>query len=370
MTASITMTRKFSRRATLKLVAAGLAAPALIRASVVNAAELDRAVGSLVMVGFSGKSAGGSFARTIAGHIAKGRAASVVYLSTNIGSRKDVLGLNKLFHDAGVTHIAIDHEGGTVQRLKEQHGFTRIAPALTIAQKTSPGGAEKIYATAARELAEAGFTFNLGPVADLHRAYNPVIGKNKRAYGKDADTVIRYAGAFVRAHRRYGITTALKHFPGHGLSKADSHNGFVDIRETWQPEELKPFAELVRLGLADVIMSGHLYVRVGKGNDGELATFSSTLVQEVMRRRMGFGGLIMTDDLDMGAVRKIAQPREAAIRAAQAGYDILLLSNSLKPNADLPAEAVGWIREAVRQGQIQESQILATAARLKKSRSA
>ena len=366
----MTMNRDISRRMAIKLVAAGLAAPALVRANVVNAAELDRAIGSLLMVGFSGKSAGGNFARTIASHIAKGRAASVVYLSTNVGSRKDVLGLNKLFHDAGATHIAIDHEGGTVQRLKERQGFTRIASALSIAKSTNPGGAEKIYAVAARELSEAGFTFNLGPVADLHRSYNPVIGKNKRSYGKDAATVIRYAGAFVKAHRRYGITTALKHFPGHGLSKADSHNGFVDIRDTWQPEELTPFAELVRQGLADCIMSGHLYVRVGKDSNGELTTFSKTLVRDALRRRMGFNGLIMTDDLNMGAVRKVATPREAAIRSAQAGYDILLLSNSLKPDANLPAEAVGWIRDAVRQGQISEKQVLDSAARLRRSRSA
>nr|WP_321458183.1 glycoside hydrolase family 3 N-terminal domain-containing protein [uncultured Cohaesibacter sp.] len=365
----MTFIRDISRRTTLKLVAAGLAAPALIRANVVNAAELDNAIGSLIMVGFSGKSAGESFARTIAGHISKGRAASIVYLSTNVGSRKDVLGLNKLFHDAGVTHIAIDHEGGTVQRLKEQQGFTRIAPALTIAQKTNPDGAEKIYAVAAKELAAAGFTFNLGPVADLHRSYNPVIGKNKRSYGKDAKTVIRYAAAFVKAHRRYGITTALKHFPGHGLSKADSHNGFVDIRDTWQPEELTPFAELIHMGLADVVMSGHLYVRVGSGSDGELTTFSRSLIRDALRKRMQFNGLIMTDDLNMGAIRKIASPREAAVKAAMAGYDILLLSNSLKPDPNQPAEAVGWIRDAVRQGQIAENQILDSAARLRRSRS-
>ncbi|WP_319411127.1 glycoside hydrolase family 3 N-terminal domain-containing protein [uncultured Cohaesibacter sp.] len=366
----MSMKRDISRRATLKMVAAGLAAPALIRASVVNAAELDRAIGSLIMVGFSGKSAGGSFVRTIAGHITKGRAGSVVYLSTNVGTRKDVLDLNKLFHDAGVTHIAIDHEGGTVQRLKKAQGFTRIGSALNIAQSTSPGGAEKIYEVAARELAEAGFTFNLGPVADLHRSYNPVIGQNKRAYGEDAATVIRYAGAFVKAHRRHGITTALKHFPGHGLSRADSHNGFVDIRDSWKPEELTPFAELVRQGLADVVMSGHLYVRVGKDSDGELTTFSRALVRDALRRRMGFNGLIMTDDLNMGAVRKVAAPKEATLRAASAGYDILLLSNSLKPDADLPAEAVGWIRDAVRHGQISEKQILDTATRLRRSRSA
>ena len=358
---------RFTRRTALKLTAGLLAAPSLIRASIVNAAELEHSVGQLVMVGFSGKNAAGRFVRTIAGHVAKGRAASVVYLSPNIGSARDVAGLNKLFHDAGVTHIAIDHEGGTVQRLRERQGFTRIPSALRLAQSRDVDGAEKVYAVAARELAKAGFTLNLGPVADLHRANNPVIGKNHRAYGPDAATVTAYAGAFVRAHRRYGITTALKHFPGHGLSSGDSHNGFVDIRDSWDPEELQPFTQLIRQGLADIVMSGHLYVRITDHDDGELTTFSRALVQDVLRRGLGFHGLAMTDDLDMGAVRKMAPPREAAIRAVEAGYDMLLLSNSLKPNPDLPAEAIGWITSAIQEGRIREEQILQSATRVRRS---
>ena len=357
-----------TRRHLLKMSAVLLAAPAIVRADVVNAAELDRAIGRLLMVGFNGRSAKESFPRSIAAHVAKGRAASVVYLKSNIGTGRDVAGLNKLFHDNGVTHIAIDHEGGLVQRLKEVHGFTSIPAALDIARETDVAGAEKIYAVAAKELAAAGFTLNLGPVADLHRAKNPVIGKNRRAYGADAQTVAAYAGAFVRAHRRYGISTAIKHFPGHGLSSGDSHNGFVDIRETWDPEELEPFSMLIRQGLADIVMSGHLYVRITDRDNGELTTFSRELVEGVLRRGLHFNGLAMTDDLDMGAVRKLADPREAAIRAAAAGYDILLMSNSLKPDPDLPAEATGWIRAAVREGRIQESHVLDSAERVRRSR--
>ncbi|WP_316859339.1 glycoside hydrolase family 3 N-terminal domain-containing protein [uncultured Cohaesibacter sp.] len=357
-----------TRRDALKLTAAVLAAPVMIRPTIVNAAELERAIGDLIMVGFTGKSADGKFARTIADHVAKGRAASVVYLAANVGSRSDILKLNKLFHDAGVTHIAIDHEGGTVQRLRERQGFKRIPPAYSLGQKEAVSSAERIYNQAAGELKKAGFTFNLGPVADLHRSYNPVIGKNRRAYGEDPATVVRYAGAFVRAHRRYGITTALKHFPGHGLSKADSHNGFVDIRDSWQEEELEPFAQLIGQGLADVVMSGHLYVRVSKGSDGELTTFSRALVQDVLRRGLKFKGVTMTDDLDMGAVRKLATPKEATLKAASAGYDILLLSNTLNPDPDHPAEAVQWIKSAVQQGSLREDQILQSSRRVRSSR--
>ena len=357
-----------SRRTTMKMVAGAFAAPALIRADIVNAAELDLAIGRLMMVGFSGKSAKGKFSRTIASHISKGRASSVIYLAPNIGSRRDIVGLNNLFHQANVAHIAIDHEGGTVQRLRKKHGFTRLASALQIARKKDVSGAEKIYGIAAQELAKAGFTLNLGPVADLHQSSNPVIGKNRRAYGADPNVVAAYAGAFVRAHRRFGIRTSLKHFPGHGLSRKDSHHGFVDIRDSWRPEELEPFSLLIRAGLADIVMTGHLFVRVSEADNGVLATFSRTLVQDVLRQKLHFNSLVMTDDLDMGAVRKVARPREAAIRAVEAGYDLLLLSNSLKPDPDLPAEAVGWIRSAIREGRIREDQIFRSAQRVDQSR--
>ena len=179
-----------------------------------------------------------------------------------------------------------------------------------------------------------------------------------------------YAGAFVRAHRRYGIRTAIKHFPGHGLSSRDSHNGFVDIRDSWDPEELQPFSLLIQNGLADIVMTGHLYVRITNQDNGELTTFSKSLIEDVLRRGLQFGGLTMTDDLDMGAVRKVANPKEAAIRAVEAGYDMLLLSNSLKPDPDLPAEAVGWIRSAVSEGRISESTIIRSAERVRQSRKA
>lgn len=346
-----------------------LAGPAILTTSTIaNAAELERQIGLMIMTGFSGKSAKTKFARQIAHHVSKGRAGSIVYLGGNIGSGRDVAGLNSLYRNAGATHIAIDHEGGAVQRLRNRQGFTRIPSALKIAQSKSPAQAQRIYETAAKELSRAGFTLNLGPVADLHRKTNPVIGKNRRAYGSQAATVTQYAATFVKAHRRHGMRTSLKHFPGHGLSRKDSHHGFVDIRNSWDPEELQPFQHLISMGLADIVMSGHLYVRISQRDNGELTTFSKTLVQDVLRRGLQFNGLAMTDDLDMGAVRKVAKPREATIRAVEAGYDILLLSNSLRPNPDLPAEAIGWIMAAIREGRIRPDQITQSAQRVWASR--
>lgn len=346
-----------------------LAAPALLSVSTIaNAAELERQIGMLLMVGFAGKSANGRFARQIAAHVAKGRASSIVYLGSNIGSGRDVRGLNQLFASSGATHIAIDHEGGAVQRLRKRHGFMRLPSALKVAQSRSPQQAQALYAAAAKELAGAGFSLNLGPVVDLHRSSNPVIGRNRRAYGAKAPTVTAYAGAFVQAHRQYGIRTALKHFPGHGLSKKDSHKGFVDIRQSWNPEELQPFTQLIANGLADCVMAGHLFVRVAEQDQGQLTTFSRPLVQDVLRRGLRFQGMAMTDDLDMGAVRKIASLPEATIRSAQAGYDLLLLSNSLKPDPDLPVRAIGWIKQAVKDGRIPAGQIAQSAERVWRSR--
>jgi beta-N-acetylhexosaminidase len=110
-----------------------------------------------------------------------------------------------------------------------------------------------------QKLSSLGFNLNLGPVVDLDRnPQNPVISRLERSYGKNADTVIKYAAAFIEEHRKRRILTVLKHFPGHGSSSVDSHAGVADVQSSWSSDELKPFKRLIQLKLADAIMVGHL----------------------------------------------------------------------------------------------------------------
>jgi beta-N-acetylhexosaminidase len=234
--------------------------------------------------------------------------------------------------------ITIDQEGGAVERLTRDVGFDEVPPALQVAKGRSPAQAEALYAGMAEGIAELGFTVNFGPVVDL--AINPgnqVIAKFGRAFGKTADVVVRYAEAFVKAHRGAGVLTALKHFPGHGSSTADSHEGFVDITDTWKESELEPYRRMIADGFADLVMVGHL-IDTDVAADGMPSSLSPEWITGVLRDELGYDGVVISDDLEMGAIRDHFKLAEAVVRAVEAGTDVLLFTNTAKYRASLADE--------------------------------
>src|SRR5690606_32036763 len=168
-----------------------------------------------------------------ADNIAQGHIGGVMFLKTNVGSLGAVREMNALFRSASPDlppFITLDQEGGAVERLTKDVCFTEIPNAATIAGRNSAAEAEAIYAKMAAGIADLGFSVNFGPVADL--ATNPdnqVIARFVRAFSAEPAVVTDYDAAFIRAHRAARVLTAIKHFPGHGSSTADSHEGFVDI---------------------------------------------------------------------------------------------------------------------------------------------
>ena len=143
----------------------------------------------------------------------------------------------------------------------------------------------------------------------------------------------------LQAHREAELLTALKHFPGHGSSEDDSHRGLTDISSTWQKErELAPFGALIKGGCADMVMTGHLVLKTYGDYAGSAApaTFSGKLVAEELRTKMKFDGAVITDDLDMGAIRRYYTLEQSLVGAIRAGHDILLHSNIITLKHDLP----------------------------------
>ena len=171
-----------------------------------------------------------------------------------------------------------------------------------------------------------------------------------------------FAGAFVAGHRDAGVLTALKHFPGHGSTLTDSHERPVDLTPTWRPDEIEPYKRLAQNGLVDVVMSGHL--KHEKLTGGEPATLSLKAVEGWLRRDIGYRGAVMTDDLDMAAIRSNYSLTDAIVRAVAAGNDLILLSNSLEPDPDLPLAAIAAIRDGVVKGRIPAGRIEAAAQRI------
>jgi len=365
-------TRQFNRRNFLQLTAATtLSAPAILTASRVNAAEVSKMAGQLLVTGFPGSTADATSTRALAKHIKAGRAGGALFLRHNVktGSATKATAAS-LINASRQSFLAIDQEGGKVQRLGKKHGFTPIPTARWVAGNKSVEEARALYSIAGRELRAAGFNLNMAPSVDIHDPKNPVIGKYDRGFSTDVERISAYATAFIQGFGSAGVACSLKHFPGHGSSRSDSHDGFVDISKTWSADELVPFKKLA--SVAPLIMSGHLY-HPEFSNGKAPVTFSQKALTNKLRRGLGYNGVILTDDLDMGAIRKNFQLREAIILAVAAGNDLLLLSNSLNYDEDLPVKATRWITEAVKQGRITNAQLTASykrVIRLKKSVSA
>ena len=347
------MKNKLSRRTLLhragisaSAVAVGVL-PTSARAShLITRAEVASMVGPLLILGLPAKSPDDDSAQILARQIQQGKVGGSILLRHNIQDRDSVLALTNLFMRADPQVLnAVDQEGGLVQRLSKELGFTRLPRARWVATNFSRQQARELYFEAGEEMRRAGFNLNLAPSVDWHDPQNPVIGKHGRSFGSHQEIIERYATSFIEGMQRAGLAATLKHFPGHGTSQGDSHNGFVDITSTWTEKELEPFRRLA--AQAPLVMGGHLFHP--RFSDGELPiTFSTRALQSELRDHLGFSGAIITDDLDMGAIRKTYSVEDAVVRSLQAGNDLLLMSNSLKYDPDLPDKTVDWVLSAIK----------------------
>ena len=308
-----------------------------------HAATLEQMAGQMIVVGFQGDDIGDSAVAQLRDELAAGRLGGVMLLKINVKSLDAVAEMNAAFRAASPTllpFITLDQEGGAVERLTEAVGFKEIPNAAAIARDNSPDEAEAIYAAMASSIAELGFTVNFGPVADVNlNPDNQVIAKYGRAFSDDPDVVARYGAAFIKAHHAAGLLTSLKHFPGHGSSTADSHEGFVDITQTWQPSELDPYRVLIAQDLVDMVMVGHLYhADYSDAGAQTPSSLSPQWVTGVLREDLGYDGVVISDDLEMGAIRDHFTLEQTVTMAVRAGIDVLLFSNTAKYRASLGQE--------------------------------
>jgi len=326
----------------LKLVAAAFAGWLAVSAPA-TAQTIEQMAGQMIVVGFVGDSVDDPGVVRARDEIAEGLLSGVMYLKTNVASLAAVKAMNAAFRAASpdlLPFLTLDQEGGLVERLTRAVGFPETPSAADVAA-AGIENARATYNKMAAGLADLGFTVNFGPVVDLNRnKANQVIGRVGRAYGSGANTVTIFAEQFIGAHHDAGLVTALKHFPGHGSSTADSHEGFVDISRTWDPVELEPYRQLFTQGYDDFVMVGHLF-HSGYAGDGDLklpASLSPEWITGVLRDELGFTGVVISDDLEMGAIREHFGLRDTVVRAVNAGMDVLLFSNTVKPRPTLAAE--------------------------------
>jgi beta-N-acetylhexosaminidase len=261
--------------------------------------------------------------------------------------------------------ISVDAEGGKVNRLKEKYGFLPVASAKEMAEKGVVFTASESNKLA-RQLKDLGFNMNFAPVVDVDaNPDNPIIGLLGRSFSFNEQEVTKYAAIFVQEHKKHNVISVEKHFPGHGSSTADSHKGVVDITKTYQEKELYPYKDLQEKGLLNAVMTAHI---MNKNIDPAYpATLSQHFLQSILRKEIGFNGVIISDDMNMNAIVGNYGFEDAVIRAVNAGCDILLFSNNGTEAYDeqLPYKAVDVIYKAVEEGSISKEKIEESYIRIK-----
>lgn len=224
--------------------------------------------------------------------------------------------------------IAVDHEGGRVQRFRE--GFTHIPPmrALGLRWLADPAAATALAFDAgvvlAAELRAVGIDLSFTPVLDLDWGHSEIIGD--RSFGRDPACVIAVAAALIRGLAARGMSSCGKHFPGHGWAVADSHHALPEDPRSYAElaaYDMLPFARLADQGLASVMPAHLLYTAV----DPLPAGFSSFWLQTVLRERLGFDGAVFSDDLSMKGAQGVGDIVERAEAAYSAGCDMVLVCN-------------------------------------------
>ena len=254
--------------------------------------------------------------------------------------------------------IAADAEGGRVMRLSPRLGYPPTLPASELGARDDPEFTRVEARRMGRMLREAGINWNLAPVVDVAvNPANPAVVINGRTYSADPERVIAQARAFVLGMHDEGVLTALKHFPGHGSSRRDSHLGFTEVTDTAELRvELRPYRALIAAGLADSVMTAHVFNR---GLDPwDPATLSRFTVRRVLRGWLRYDGVVVSDDLLMGAIAQHYGLEEAAVLALGAGVDVLLISQNTGRIEDRAAERViAAITGAIAQGRLRESTV-------------
>ncbi len=258
--------------------------------------------------------------------------------------------------------ISIDQEGGKVQRLKNSYGFPSTQSAKEISKK-SLTQAKQIYTTLSKMLYQNGINCNFAPVVDLSvNKNNYVIEGLERSYGETPQKVTNYATVFIDALESKNILSVLKHFPGHGSSKDDSHKGFVDVTDTWNKIELEPYKNLIKNDKAKMIMTAHVFNKHLDPNYP--ATLSYQVNTNLLRKELGFQGVIVSDDLQMKAISEHYSLKDTVTLVINAGVDILLFGNQLATqNID---QLIDLIYSQVQNGSINYERIIESNQRIKK----
>lgn len=316
------------------------------------ATELERQAAGLFTVGFYGK----ALTDDLKGLLARG-VGGVIYFARNVGSAAEVLELNRDIKATAARPLllAIDQEGGQVARLRD--GFTEIPPMRAVGATGSAAMARDLGRLLGRELRAVGFDMNFAPVLDIDtNPDNPIIAA--RSFGRTPELVTELGLALAAGLQEVGVAACGKHFPGHGDTSQDSHLELPSLPhalERLERVELAPFAAAAKAGIAS-FMTAHV---IFKAVDPKYpATMSRAVLTGILREKLGYDGMVVTDDVEMKAIADNYGVEEAVLLGLNAGVDHFLCCHT----AALAHQAIDAIVRAVESGKL-ERRVLDDATR-------
>lgn len=335
--------------------------------------SLEDAVGQMLLIGFPGERLDEETAGLLE-DIAPGGVILFDYdlpsggaKPRNITSPEQLRGLiAELQAQAEIAYfVAIDVEGGLINRLKPAYGFSIDLPSHQALGAGTAAATGAAASASAAELHELGINWNLAPVVDVNVfPESPAIGALERSFSAEPEVVAAHAEAFAQAHAAAGVISVLKHFPGHGSAVGDTHLGVTDVTSSFvRDDELAPYRRLIEEGYEDAVMTAHIVNR-DLDPSGRPATLSTAIVTGLLREELGFEGVILSDDMQMGAIVEEYSLERAAIEAIKAGVDVILIANQLSDDRTEVYHVKQAILDAVAAGEISEDRIYESVERI------
>ncbi|MGV3773108.1 MAG: glycoside hydrolase family 3 protein [Verrucomicrobiales bacterium] len=337
--------------------------------------SLEQKIGQMLIVGFRGLSVRQS--DIVFKDVAERNIGGVIFFDQemadrslqerNVRSPEQVRELTDFLQEGSETPllIAIDQEGGRVNRLKKDYGFPETLSHEELGHINDLQFTEEHARKIAKVLQTVGINLNIAPVVDLDaNPNNPIIKGKKRSFSSDPEMVAAHAAAFIKGHRAHGILTCPKHFPGHGSAAGDTHLGMVNVTDTWRDEELLPYRRLIGSGLCDLVMSAHVYN--SRLDPNHPATLSVSILTGMLRHELGFRGLILSDDMEMRAITSHYGLEKAVLMAIEAGIDLLCFGNNMSFDPNIAAKVISIISQHVNKGNLSEERIDQSFKRIQK----
>ena len=322
----------------------------------VYSATLDEMIGQMILVGFEGKSTFSSDYKALKKQIEKGQITGVILFSKNISSPEQLAKLTenlKSIKSKEPIFISIDQEGGNVSRLNKKNGFDNFLSFKDLGNLDSQK-IETEYSKMIKLLKKYNFNLNFSPCVDLDTNPESIISKKNRSFSNNPYIVAEKSKIIIDVQNKYNIISCLKHFPGHGSALGDTHLSYVDTTDTWSWDELIPYQEL-KDQKNIMIMISHVYNQ--KLDSIYPASMSYTIVTDLLRKYIQYDGVIISDDLDMKAIKDNYNLENIIINVINSGSDILLFSNYEQSNPKLAYEVTSIIKKAIKEKKIKEDRI-------------